>query len=136
MESARAPLEQEIHLQQIAVFHARKPVKFGDFRAVKSHAIQLRKHRFGTGAADVVFDQRDFDENVVGMAQDGFPAAKDIQLRALGVDLYEIEPPALEQIIEPDLVDLPFYNHVVPEEGRVLAIKRTACRLQPLLCQE
>ena len=57
MESAFAPLEQEVHLQQIAVLHARKPVKFGDFRAVEAHGIQLRKHRFGAGAADVVFDQ-------------------------------------------------------------------------------
>ena len=70
------------------------------------------------------------------MAKHGLPTAKDIKFRSLRIDLDKIEPPPFEQIVDSNLVDLPFHDNLVTEKGRVLAVERTAGRLQPLLGQE
>src|SRR5258708_1761379 len=70
------------------------------------------------------------------MAKHGLPTAKDIKFRSLRIDLNKIEPPPFEQIVDSNLVDLAFHDNLVAEKGCVLAIERTAGRLQPLLGQE
>ncbi len=130
------PLEQEIHLQQIAIRHALEPVEVSYVRAAEPHGRQLGEHLFCLGAANVVFDQRNLDEDVVGLAQDLLAAFEDIKFRALGVDLDEVEPPATEDVVDSDLVDLLSEHHLVAVERRVLAIERAAGRLQPLLGEE
>src|SRR6476660_7370981 len=70
------------------------------------------------------------------MAKHGLPAAKDIKFRSLCIDFDKIEPPPFEQIVDSNLVDFLIHDNLVAVKGRVLAVERTAGRLQPLLGQE
>ena len=54
--------------------HAGQPVKFRDVGAVEAQSRQLREHGLGARAADIVFDQRNLDQNVVGL-RENFGAA-------------------------------------------------------------
>src|SRR5258706_8190793 len=111
-------------------------MKVGDFRAVEPHGCKLQKHRLGAGTANIIFDERYFDEDVVGMAKHGLPAAKDIKFRSLRIDLDEVEVSPSEQIVDSNLVNLTLHDNLVAEKWRVLAVERTAGGLQPLLGQE
>jgi hypothetical protein len=116
------PLKQKIHLQKVAVLDAVEPMKLGRFAAAKAHGGQLREHLLGPGAAAIEVDERYFHENIVGLRQDGATADQNVQFRALGVDLDEVELAAGKDIVQPNGLDLDLEQHLVPEIGGVFTV--------------
>jgi hypothetical protein len=118
--------KKEIHLQQLPITDIAQPMKFYRVNAAKPHLVKLCEDRFGGRTPLIEFDQRNLNQDVVGLAQYGFAPAQYVQFRTLRIYLDEIEALSGKKVINPRLLHGMGRNNFIAEIMRIFPIKRCA----------